>query len=140
VSRLPDLPPDDFEPGFLFWVRLAHWQAAKPRIEQLLNTGAAEPGELSQTDRLTGSYVATTTFWAVWKMACSGASANAIHKATNKNATPGVDYVNRDKASVIVKAVRADLDAAREALRVRELPHPFTQTSAGVRLPPLRSK
>jgi hypothetical protein len=97
-------------------------------------------GELSQTKRLAGSYVATETFWPVWEMACDGASANGIDNATNKGAIPGLEYVNRDKAGAIVKEVRADVTAAREALRLRKLPQPFVQTAAGVKLPQLRSK
>jgi hypothetical protein len=96
----------------------------------------AAEGELSQAERLKGSYATTDAFWAAWEMACNGASANRIDKDTKT--TPR--YLNRDKAGVIVKRVRADPTAAWEALRLRKLPQGFAQTPAGVRLPPLRSQ
>jgi hypothetical protein len=90
-----------------------------------------------------GSLVETETFWKVWEMALDGRSARGIDKATGKNTGKGagLEFVNRIKAGVIVKAVRKNRPAAHRALGGRKTPRGFRATSAGVVLPtPKRPK
>lgn len=108
------------------------------RVAELLDDrGAAQPvgDEVSvKGGRPPGSFVETETFWTVWGMVVlDDASARAIAKATDKN--HDLEFVNRDKAGVIVKAVKRNRAAARRALGGRETPRGFSATSYGVKLP-----
>lgn len=81
-----------------------------------------------------GSFVETETFWTVWQMAIDGDSVREIARVTDER--DKLEFVNRDKAAVIVAAVAADRDAARHALGGRKTPEGFSATLDGIRLPP----
>ena len=73
-------------------------------------------------------------FWRVWEMVLDeGASARGIAEATKGDR----NFVNREKAGVIVKAIRADEAAARRALAGRQTPPGFRPPPRGIRLPSL---
>jgi len=82
-----------------------------------------------------GSFVEAETFWTVWAMVLNeNASAREIAKATD-DADSELEFVNRDKAGVIVKAVRSNRTAARAALAGRKTPPGFSATLYGIKLP-----
>jgi hypothetical protein len=106
----------------------------------------AEPaGGQSQAKvgRPPGSYIEPDTFWAVWEMALDGMSARTIAMKTDhrsdlklaNTAKAGVKFVNRAKASVIVKAVNKNKAAARRDLAGQKIPQGFSATDFGIRLP-----
>ena len=90
--------------------------------------------ERARGGRPKGSFVGEKTFWVVWKMVLEDdASANNISKVTGE--TPELEFVNREKAGKIIKAVKANRRAARRAVFDRKPPRGFSATSYGFRLP-----
>jgi hypothetical protein len=95
-----------------------------------------EPG--GEGGRPKGSFVETETFWAVWTMAINGESARGVAKRTDPkqaHAEAGLEFVNREKAGVIVKAVKTDVVAARRLLAGRKTPPGFSASPGGIELP-----
>lgn len=93
-----------------------------------------DAGEQRRGGRPIGSFVGEEVFWVVWKMVLDDdASANKIATVTNRD--PRLEFVNREKAAKIVKAVRANRAAARRAAVARKPPRGFSATQYGIRLP-----
>ncbi len=80
-----------------------------------------------------GSFVEEGTFLKVWEMALDGKSIREISEATDGSSE--LEFVNRDKVTVIVEAVIADKTAARRALSGRKTPNGFSATDDGIKLP-----
>lgn len=100
-------------------------------------TAAARAGAgKGEGGRPEGSQVAIPeeTFWEVWRLALDeNASARAIERATSTGSEWG--FVNKEKAGVIVKAVRKNKATARRALADQITPPGFLVTDNGVLLP-----
>jgi hypothetical protein len=105
------------------------WSRLPPLAEEPVEV----VGRVRRGGRASGSFVEIETFWAVWEMALTGMSARLIARTTDERAD--LEYVNRSKVAIIVRAVPRKRSAAQRALRGRKVPRGFSATAEGMRLP-----